>query len=335
MNLHSLAENIFKRIESCSGSIVITIHQNPDGDAIGSGLGLLHILKNLGKQAILVTPNSVADYLSWLPGLDQVLNYETEKEQSESTFGDAELLFCLDFNDPRRAGGIEGLIRDFEGDIAVIDHHQNPSQFAEYLYSDTSSPATAQIIYRLSQVWGIELNESIAKCLYTGILTDTGSFRFSSVNKETHLVASHLVSFGINHDEIHARIYDAFSENRLRLFGHCFHNRLEIIENGRVAFMYINMKDHKEFDIQKGDTEGLVNFNLSITGVDVGVLFIEEEKMIKISFRSKGDVPVNEFAKEHFDGGGHINAAGGRSYKPLSSTIEHFKKCIKPFIQQH
>ncbi|MCB0736502.1 MAG: bifunctional oligoribonuclease/PAP phosphatase NrnA [Bacteroidetes bacterium] len=335
MNLHSLSENLYERIKACSGKILITIHQNPDGDAIGSGLGLQHLLMKEGKNVVLISPNSIADYLNWLPGIADVVNYELEPERISEHFANAELLMCLDFNDPKRAGGLENEIRKFKGDIAVIDHHQNPSHFAKYLYSDTSSPATAQLVYRLSQDWRIELNVNVAKCLYTGILTDTGSFKFSSVNKETHLVAAHLVSFGINHDEIHARIYDAFSENRLRLFGLCFYNRLEIIENGRVALMYVTQKDHHEFDIQKGDTEGLVNFNLSITGVEVGVLFIEEEKMIKISFRSKGDIPVNEFAKENFDGGGHINAAGGRSYKPLTSTIEHFKKCIKPFIQQY
>lgn len=324
-------------LDENSGDACIVVHQNPDGDAMGSGLAMRALLRKQGRQAHFIVPNEVGDYLKWMPDVDDSIDFETSEDKAIALLKGSSLLFCLDFNDPRRAGGLEKHIQSFDGQKIVIDHHQHPKDFAQLLYTDTSSPATALLIYRIAKEldWLTLFDVDIATCLYTGIITDTGSFRFSSVTPETHEAAAFMLTYGFKHDLIHSRVFDSFSPGRLKLYGHCFLHQHEVLVDGRVSIMYVTLKDHDDFDIKKGDTEGLVNFNLSLTGVGVGVLFVENEHMVKISFRSKADIPVNEFSSEHFDGGGHINAAGGRSYLSLQKTIQKFKACIGDFMDQH
>ena len=316
----------------------ITFHQNPDGDALGSALGLHLILKKMGKSGHVISPNSIGGYLSWLPGIEDVLNFENEEDRSTEIIEKAQSLFCLDFNDPSRAGGLEQLINKVVAPKVMIDHHLNPKDFVDYSLHDTGSPATAQLIFRLLETLkgGKELlDKDIAINLYTGIMTDTGSFRYPSTNKETHLVISQLMETGFEHSQVHEKIYDTFTPERLHLFGHCFSNQHELVEEHSTSILWVTLKDHETYDIKKGHTEGLVNYNLSLNGIKFGVLFVENEDIIKISFRSKGDFPANKFAQKYFQGGGHLNAAGGRSFVSLEKTIQRFKKHLNEFsIQQ-
>lgn len=338
MKLHSETSwKIKKILDENSGEACIVVHQNPDGDAMGSGLAMRTLLQKQNRKAHLIVPNAVGDYLKWMPDVGDAIDFESSEQDAIALLNNSSLLFCLDFNDPRRAGGLEKHIQSFDGQKIVIDHHQHPKDFADVLYSDTTSPATALLIHRIAKEldWLAMFDNDVATCLYTGIITDTGSFRFSSVTSETHEAAAFLLTFNFKHDEIHSKVFDSFSPQRLKLYGHCFLHQHEVLEGGRVSIMYVTLKDHDDFNIKKGDTEGLVNFNLSLSGVDVGVLFVENEHMIKISFRSKADIPVNEFSGKYFDGGGHINAAGGRSYLSLQKTIQKFKACIGDFMSEH
>lgn len=331
-SLSELSQQINQYIQQCTGKIAIIIHQNPDGDAIGSALAVKNLLQAQEKQATVISPNAVASYLHWLPGITDVVN--AEQEDNASILNSYALLICLDFNAPNRAGVLEEAINQFAHQIVVIDHHLEPKEFSSVMYSDPSAPATAQLVFRLAKEhrWfeNAELQE-VGICLYTGLMTDTGAFRFASVNKETHITAGELVSWEIDHQSIHDKIYDAFSVKKLRLFGYTLQNKLEVLQEYNTAYMGISWDEFQQFEIEKGDTEGLVNYTLSIKGIDMGAIFIEEEHMVKISFRSKGNVPVNEFSAKYFDGGGHKNAAGGRSYLSLDKTIKKFKSCLAEF----
>ncbi|MFY0675214.1 MAG: bifunctional oligoribonuclease/PAP phosphatase NrnA [Bacteroidia bacterium] len=321
-------------VSSCN-DYVITFHQNPDGDAIGSGLALHLFLRKLGKRGVVVSPNAIGDYLKWLPDIDNVLNYEDSPHSNNKTLKQAGAIFCLDFNDPNRAGELENSIIDSKAKKVLIDHHLEPKKFAQFEYHDTQSPATAQLIFNLiSEIDESMLDAEIATCLYTGLMTDTGSFRFPSTNAQTHLAISKLMQTGFNHAVIHENIFDTYTENQLHLLGNTISQRHEIISEFSTSYMYVTLTDYETYNIQKGDTEGLVNYNLQLEGVNFGVLFIENEEMVKISFRSKGDFPANEFAKRYFQGGGHLNAAGGRSFISLERTIKRFKSKLKDFVEE-
>lgn len=333
-HVFAMVENSLKKFVEETDNYTITFHQNPDGDAIGSALGLHQILRKMGKTGVVISPNSIGEYLSWLPGIDEVLVYDEEQEKCSEIILAAQSLFCLDFNDPSRAGGLEQVINDTKAVKVMIDHHLNPKAFAQHVLHDVDSPATAQLIFRLlMQLNGGKelLDESIATNLYTGMMTDTGSFRYPSTNKETHLAVAELMDTGFKHNEIHENIYDTFTVDRLHLFGHCFSNQHEIIEELETSILWVTLKDHETYHIEKGQTEGLVNYNLSVEGVKFGVLFVENEDIVKISFRSKGDFPANKFAQKYFQGGGHLNAAGGRSFVSLEKTIQRFKKKLIEF----
>lgn len=322
-----------KELLETKPKIVITTHQSPDGDAIGSSLALYIVLKKLDFDTSFIVPNAMADFLKWLPFSNEAIIFDENKEDAQVLLKESELIFCLDFNDLARTGLLEGPLKKGDYKFALIDHHLNPKKFAHFVLSDSTASSTAELIYLfLNEMnWGGLIDANIAKCIYTGILTDTGSFRFPSTTSDTHAVVSQLLEYNIEHEKIHEFIYDSYSENRLKLLGHCLLNQYNIIDEHQVSYMYVTKQDHIDFNILKGDTEGIVNYNLLLPNIKMGVFFTEDKDLIKISFRSKGDYPANLFAEKYFNGGGHKNAAGGRSRKSLSKTIEYFKKCLDEF----
>ncbi len=312
-------------------NVVIIGHRNPDGDAMGSTLALKFYLEKKGHKATVVVPNEYPDFLHWLPGSDSTFRFDWQNSQSMRAIKKSDLIFLLDFNALHRVGSdMQNTLEQYPNDFAMIDHHQQPDDM-KYMYSDTEICSTCQMVYQY-----IEMNDdlhlidkNIATCLYTGIMTDTGSFRFRSTTSKTHRIIANLIDKGAENDRIHNNVYDANSYNRLLLLGQALSN-LKILPEYKTAFITLSSEEKKKYNFKKGDTEGVVNYALSLKGIIFAAIFIEdtEQKIIKISFRSKGAFSVNKFARNHFDGGGHDNAAGGRSEYSLEETVTNFTKIL-------
>lgn len=307
--------------------VVIAPHKNPDGDAMGSTLGLYHYLKKKNHQAVVIAPNDYPDFLKWLPGQDHVLIYDADKTKADQLIHDAEIIFTLDFNAFHRAGDLEHPLAQSKAIKIMIDHHQQPDDYAKYMYSDVSMGSTCEMVYNFISWLGdaSAIDPTIATSLYTGILTDTGSFRFPSTTSQTHLVVADLINKGANHSKIYNAIYDTNSYERLQLLGTALKN-LKILPEYRTAYITLSQDELNAANFKKGDTEGFVNYGLSIKDVIFAAIFIEhrQEDIVKISLRSEGQFSVNSFSREHFDGGGHTNAAGGKSDLSLNETVEKF-----------
>lgn len=308
-------------------SIVIVPHKNPDGDAMGSSLGLYHFLKQLSHEVTVIAPNDYPNFLKWLPGDKNVVIYEGNQASADSLIERAEIIFTLDFNALNRTGEMEGVLSESTALKILIDHHQQPEQYAKYIYSDVNMCSTCEMIYHfLDKLNETErISEAIATCLYVGIMTDTGSFRFASTTSTTHRVVAQLIERGAQNARIHQNVYDNNSLDRLQLLG-CALNNLRVLREFNAAYITLNQEELNRYNFKKGDTEGVVNYGLSIAGVELAAIFIEhkQERIVKISLRSKGHFDVNTFARAHFNGGGHINAAGGRSDLNLDDTVEKF-----------
>ncbi|RXJ50673.1 DHH family phosphoesterase [Gelidibacter gilvus] len=307
--------------------IVIVPHKNPDGDAMGSTLGLYHYLTKNNHTATVIAPNDYPDFLKWLPGQDKVIIYESDRTKAESLIESADLIFTLDFNALHRAGEMETPLDNSKAIKIMIDHHQQPDIYAKYMFSDVSMSSTCEMVYRFIDMLEDTdaIDSQIATCLYAGILTDTGSFRFPSSTSTTHLVAADLIDKGADHSEIYNSIYDTNSYERLQLLGVALKN-LKIIPEYRTAYITLSQEELNAANFRKGDTEGFVNYGLSIKNIIFAAIFIEhkQEGIIKISLRSEGDFSVNEFSRQNFSGGGHTNAAGGKSDLSLNDTVEKF-----------
>ena len=318
-------------------NIVIVPHKGPDGDAIGSTLGLMHFLKDKGHKATVIAPNDYPRFLKWLPGNDEVIIYEAEKEKSDKLIAEAEMVFTLDFNDLSRSGLMYDSLVASEAVFVMIDHHQEPADYAHYTYSDSEMSSTCEMVYRFIDKLRAskKITPEIATCLYTGIMTDTGSFRFSSTSSDTHRVIADLIDKGAKNAQIHNNIFDTNSENKLQLLGTALQN-LNVNKDLRTAYISLSQEELDKHNFQKGDTEGFVNYGLSLDGIIFAVIFIEKENedLIKISFRSKGDFDVNKFARAHFEGGGHINAAGGKSNLSMNDTIVKFNKILPEYKEE-
>ncbi len=317
-----------KEILAVPKNIVIVPHRNADGDAIGSSLAMYHYLTDKKHRVKVVSPNTYPEFLKWLPASDTVIQYDYQNRQSKRAIDNADVIFLLDFNELSRVGkDMEDYLKNYKGIFIMIDHHQQPSDVARFLYTDTAVCATAQMLYQfLENLDDVDaITPEIATCIYTGILTDSGSFRFPTTTPKTHLITADLIERGAKNSLIYNKIYDTNSYGRVQLLGQALKN-LRIIKEYNTAYITITEKEKKANDFQKGDTEGIVNYALSVKGIVLGVLFIEdhEQKIIKISLRSKGDFSVNQFARNHFDGGGHDNAAGGRSEESMQKTIDYF-----------
>jgi len=316
---------------------VITAHQKPDGDAMGSTLGLYHFLKQLGHDVTVISPTNWAQFLDWMPGVDQVIDFEANKNEASEIVAAADYVFCLDFNILHRTKHLEPVIRDAKALKILIDHHQQPDtpSFA-YGISDVKMSSTCEMVYDFIVQSGHSnlINLDIATCLYTGLMTDTGSFRFPSTTASVHKIVAHLKELGLQHAKIHENIYDNSTEGRLKFMGNAFLNRMTVLPEFKTAIMAIPKTDIYKFDLKTGDTEGLVNYLLSIEGIKFAAIVIDREEERKWSFRSKGNFDVNIFARTHFEGGGHANAAGGRSSKLVDETLNDFKTIIENYKSQ-
>lgn len=317
--------------------VAITTHQKPDGDAMGSSLGLYHVLTQLGHSVTVISPTNWAGFLKWMPGCSEVVDFELSKEVAAKILRDAELLFCLDFNVLHRTKNMEPVLANLTCTKVLIDHHQQPQEsYFDYGISNTAKSSTSEMVYDVIVESGFEskINEQVAQCLYTGVMTDTGSFRFPSTTANVHLMVANLMKTGFNHTLVHENIYDSFLENRLRFIGHALLNKLEVFYEYNTAFMAISKNELLRFHVKTGDTEGLVNYLLSIQGIKFGAIVIDRDEERKWSFRSKGGFDVNTFARMHFDGGGHYNAAGGRSSDSLDATVRKFINVLKQYEVQ-
>ena len=317
--------------------IVITTHQKPDGDAMGSSLGLYNFLISLGHSVQFISPTNWAGFLKWMPGANQVIDFELSKEVAIKYIQEAEILFCLDFNVLHRTKNMEPVLAPLTCIKVLIDHHQQPQEdYFSYGISDTTKSSTCEMVYDFIVESGHanKLDTQIAQCLYTGVMTDTGSFRFPATSASVHYMVAKLKETGFNHTLVHENIYDSFLENRLRFIGHVLLNKMEVLYEYNTAIMSIPKNDLLRFHIKTGDTEGLVNYLLTIQGIRFAALVIDRDEERKWSFRSKGDFDVNTFARTHFEGGGHFNAAGGRTDDTLDATVWNFKKVIQAYKEQ-
>jgi bifunctional oligoribonuclease and PAP phosphatase NrnA len=336
MNKGQISE--IKALLSTPKNIVIVPHRNPDGDAMGSTLGLYHYLKLYHHNATIIAPNDYPDFLKWLPGDDTVLKFEANPEESHPLIEAADLIFTLDFNAFHRAGHqMAEVLEKSEAIKIMIDHHQQPDDYAKYMYSDVKMSSTCEMVYNFIEKLGdvAKINSTIATCLYVGIMTDTGSFRFPATTSRTHEVIGQLIEKGAENSQIHNNIYDTNSYSRLQLLGRAMQN-LKVIPELRTAYMTLSQAELDEFNFKKGDTEGFVNYALSLKGIIFAAIFIEnkQDSIIKISLRSKGEFSVNEFSRAHFHGGGHTNAAGGRSDDDMTTTINNFISILPQYKQE-
>lgn len=335
MNLEHL--NALKKLLSSPKKIAIIPHKNPDGDAIGSTLALWHYLINNGHTASIVAPNDFPKFLKWMPGADRILNFEKENSQSKACINNADIIFTLDFNHLGRVGQMSEVLEAAQATFVMVDHHQEPADYASIMYSDVSMSSTCEMVYVLINQLGDEnsITPEMANCIYTGIMTDTGSFKFAATTSNTHRVVADLMDKGAEGTEIHHRIYDTNSPSRLHLLG-CALKNMVILEEYSTAYITLSQEELDTFNYQKGDTEGFVNYGLTLDGIKFAVIFIEnkEEGIFKISFRSVDDFSVNDFARKHFNGGGHTNAAGGRSEDSIADTIAKFTALLPLYKNQ-
>lgn len=326
-------EDIFaiQQLLATPKKIAIIPHRSPDGDAMGSTLALYHFLLKLNHQPIVIAPNDFPNFLAWLPSSETVLIYENDKTNCTKIIQEAEIVFTLDFNALHRTGEMEQVLNKVTVPMIMIDHHQKPDSYATYTYSDTIFGSTCEMIYNFITFLGHKdlIDKTIASCIYTGITTDSGSFRFPSTTGTTHRIVADLIDLGIDNSEIHNQLFDNNSYNRLQLLGRALQN-MKVFPEYKTSYITLSQKELDEFHYEKGDTEGIVNYGLTIKGIYFAAIFIEhrDENIIKISFRSQGDFDVNQFARDHFNGGGHINAAGGKSYESMKETIKKFENLI-------
>ncbi|MBC8032817.1 MAG: DHH family phosphoesterase [Chitinophagaceae bacterium] len=319
--------------------VIITMHQKPDPDAMGSSLALYHLLVQLGHSVTVVSPTNWPAFLNWMPGCEDVLDYENNRQREKiyESLMNADLLFCLDFNAISRAKHFAAPIKASSCKKILIDHHQQPETASfDYGISDTSKSSTSEMIYNFIWNGGYrdKMNTSIAECLYAGVMGDTGSFRYASASESVHRMIADLKALGLKHTPVHDNIYDNFLENRLRFLGHVLLNRMQVFYEYNTALISVPKTDLLKFEIRTGDTEGLVNFPLTIQGIKMAAICIDRDEERKWSFRSKGEFDVNTFARNYFEGGGHYNAAGGHSSESLEKTIHRFKEALKENASQ-
>ncbi len=317
--------------------IVVTSHNNPDGDAMGSMLAMYHYLRKKGHQVWAVLPNQYPSFYTWMPGAEDILVYEKTAKEIQKILAEAELVFCLDYNAIDRFGAASEILAKSPARRVMIDHHVEPrTDDFDFVFSVIKTSSTGELVYELIEKMGDNslLDKPIADCLYTSIVTDTGSFSYSANNVSTYHITAELIALGVDASQIHRLIYDTFSENRLRLLGHGISNKMIVWEDLRTALIWLSRDDLKKYNYQVGDTEGLVNYPLMMEKVNLSVLLTEKENMIRISFRSKGDFSVNELARKHFKGGGHINAAGGKSFLTMEKAIDNIKEVLLQYRKE-
>lgn len=328
--LNNIAELKPLLAASVKPRVVITTHHKPDADALGSSLGLHHYFLKLGITSHVVTPTDYGEFLKWMPKENEVVNFEEFEGKSAELVATADLIFCLDFNALKRNNNLGKLVAESNAEKVLIDHHLEPEGFEDYRLWTTKASSTSELIFWLIEIMGhVDLiDEAIASCLYAGIMTDTASFKHPSTTATTHRVAAVLLEKGAKSNRIFESIYDNYSESRTRFIGFCLSERLQILKEYSTALIVVTAEDLKRFQIITGDSEGLVNYGLSITGMKLSVLIIDRTVARKMSFRSRDTFPANEFARKYFSGGGHFNAAGGESMDPIELVETKFKEAL-------
>ncbi len=317
--------------------VVITTHRGPDGDAMGSSLAMFHFLKKLGHNVTVITPNKYADFLHWIPGNSEVIIYEENEEKAQQITSKADLLFLLDFNHIGRISDLGNYITSSKAQKVLIDHHQNPdTSMANIIFSDTKACSTAQLVYDIMNAMELEsyIDKNIAECLYVGIMTDTGSFKFSSTTSKTHKIISKLIDAGADNAKIHDLVYDCSSSNRIKLLGYCLDKKLLLYPENNSAIISLNAEELEKFKFKNGDTEGFINYALGIKGIKFATFIAEKEGIVKLSLRSKGNFKVNEIASKYFNGGGHTNASGGTSQLSVNETIKKVEEIINNYKEK-
>ena len=323
-------------LESAVKKIVVIPHVNPDGDAIGASIGLNDALLNAGFDSHVIVPNDYPSYLNWLGTEGSPIIYEQNKEHCHSIIDQADALFFLDFNDAKRLGKLEDYLRDKSIPIVLIDHHPDPQIQAEFMFSDTDVSSTAELVYDFLEAMGMldNLDPSGANALLTGIIADTGSFSHNASRHSTFIIVGDLIRKGADKERINESLFNNFSEKRMRLLGYCLSEKMEIFPKFRSALIWLTAKDLSKYDFHPGDTEGFVNYPLSIKGVVFSAFFMEKNGIVKISFRSKGNFATNEFSGTHFNGGGHKNASGGETKLSINEAIDLFRSLLPDYISQ-
>jgi phosphoesterase RecJ-like protein len=313
--------------------VIITTHHKPDADALGSSLGLYNYLIKKGVPAQIVSPTDYGDFLKWMPNENTVINFEEFEEKSKDLVADADYIFCLDFNAIKRINKLGEYVRTSSAQKVLIDHHLEPEGFEDYRLWTTKASSTAELVFWFIELMGdVDLiDEEIASCLYAGIVTDTASFKHPSTTATTHRVAAMLLEKGAKSNKIYESIYDNYSENRTRFIGFCLSEKLQILKEFNTALIVVTEEELKKFHIITGDSEGLVNYGLSISGIKFSVLIIDRKVARKMSFRSKDTFPANEFARKYFNGGGHFNAAGGESMDTIENVEAKFKDALTQY----
>jgi phosphoesterase RecJ-like protein len=324
---------LLKSILSSPKNIVITTHHKPDADALGSSLGLAGYLKKIGHQVQVITPSDYPGFLNWMPGQHQVMAYEKGKpfEHLKNRFLEADIIFCLDFNSLSRIFDLGEWVNESKATKVMIDHHLQPDSFARFQIWDTRAAATAELIFDFITLMGHHelIDIEIGECLYAGLLTDTGSFKHPSTNRTVHLIVADLLRIGVNPSKVFKLVYDNNNLNRLRFLGFVLKDKLEVYPDWHTAIISISKEELAEYNVDTGDTEGIVNYGLSLKGIVLGIVIIDRKELVKLSFRSVGDFDVNAFARRYFEGGGHKNASGGKSEKNLNQALEDVKAAVE------
>lgn len=316
-----------------SPRIIITTHHKPDADALGSSLGLYNFLKEMGVASTVIAPTDYGDFLNWMPGEKTVINFEREEARATQLVQEADFVFCLDFNALKRINKLGDIVRESKCKKVMIDHHLEPEGFADYALWTTEVSSTCELIYHFIELLGEtdKVTKDIASCLYAGIMTDTGGFRHSSTYPSTHIATAALIEKGAEPNKIVEAIYDNYSESRMRFIGYCLNDKMQILREYNTALICVTAEELKRFNVITGDSEGLVNYGLSIKGIKLSVIIIDRTVARKMSFRAKGNFPANEFARKHFSGGGHFSAAGGESLESIEATELKFKQVLADY----
>ena len=322
-----------KYIEHGDNFVIVT-HMTPDGDAIGASLGLYHFLSVYGKDNVsIIVPNDFPKFYKWMPGAKDVVIYEKYPDFSEQLIREADVLFCLDFNEPKRIGKLAPSVVSTEAKKIMIDHHLNPSDFCDVVISYPEMSSTSEMMFRFICRMGMFdlINKEGAECIYAGMMTDTGSFTYNSNKSEIYTIISELIKKGIDKDEIYRRVNQVYSENRLRMMGYVLYEKMKVMPDYHTAMITLSIDELNQFHYVTGDTEGFVNLPLSIEGVTFSAFIRQDLDCVKISLRSVGDFPCNLFANRYFGGGGHKNASGGEYYGPLSEAVSIFERGLLEF----
>lgn len=336
--LKQKVEKLGKILGEKTKNIVVVSHTNPDGDAVGSSMAWAQVLRSLGHSVKCVVPNKYPYFLDWMTGIEDVIIYKGREAETDAIVNDADIIFCLDFNQIDRLEALSDAIHANEdAERILIDHHLDPPE-KEYdlMISDHESCSTSYLVYKVAELLtGTDvITKASAEALYVGIMTDTGNFSFSYLTADLFRAVAILVEKGIDIPAINSAVYNSYSEERVRLLGYVLINKMHIIQDGMVAYIPLKERELRRFNFQIGDSEGFVNYPLTIGDVRMSAMFLQTRKYIRISLRSRGDIDVNIFARRYFQGGGHRNAAGGKSFVTMEETVEHFKSAVAEFFSE-